>query len=100
MNSVLVSFCNLRDYRKTALLKVNCDSESVEEVRLGWHDAIAGSTGISIANKKIYVLFISRDVQYLTVLRLDNLRPIFHQALPEIKDGHSVLAFDKYLYIV
>ena len=100
MNSVLVSFCNLRDCRKTALLKVNYDSESVEEVELGSRDAIETSTGISIANKNVYVLFASGGVQYLAVLRLDNLRPIFHQALPEIKDGHSILAKQSHLYVV
>lgn len=99
MNSILISFCNLPSPRRTALLKLNPDSEAISEVELGWHD-ITSCTGLCANDDHIYVLFASGGLYYLGALRRDTLQPVLHHPLPEIKDGHSILAKQNHLYVV
>jgi hypothetical protein len=100
VRSILLSFCNLPVPRRTGLLRLELDSESTSEVMLGIENTVESCTGLTAVHEKIYLLFVSRGMHYLGALRQGDLRPLHHQPLPEIKEGHSILAKDGYLYVV
>jgi len=49
---------------------------------------------------RIYVLFWAKEIFHMAVLKRENLSSLFWQKLPEIKDGHSILATGDKLYVV
>lgn len=108
MNSryLIVSFCNIPTITTSPLLCVKIP-ESLEEavscapVSLGYPELVKTATGLTRANGKIFVLFVSRLNRFqVAVLRESDLSPLFYQELPEIIDGHSMLAIDDCLYVV
>ncbi len=101
----LISFCNLSVPTSSPLLCMRISDEMAEPVvcvpvNLGFPVAINTATGLAKWNKKIFVLFASAGSYYVSVLRESDLSLVFFQQLPEIKDGHSILADDSGLYVV
>ncbi|MHB8138587.1 MAG: DUF4915 domain-containing protein [Smithellaceae bacterium] len=103
---ILVSFCNLQSLTTGPLLCLqvaenNKDIISYAPVSLGYPDLTISATGLARSKGRIYCLFVSRRNNfYVAVLRENDLAPLYHQELPEIKDGHSVLVIDDSLYVV
>jgi hypothetical protein len=70
-------------------------------VVLGYPDCIFTATGLARTGGKIFVLFASREGSFhVAVLRENDLLPLYYQELPDVKDGHTMLAVDNYLYVV
>jgi GT2 family glycosyltransferase len=101
-----VSFCNIPTLTTSPLLCLRIPARVdgpvlYAPVSLGYPDLVTTATGITHAKGKIFVLFVSRwNKFHVAVLRDDNLAPLFYQELPEIKDGHSMLATNDCLYVV
>lgn len=100
MKTLLVSFCNLPYPKKTALLHIDPISRCFRLRKLGYTSYVGSCTGITTDTKNVYVRFTSEQQNYIAALRYSDLVPIFYQALPEIKDGHSMIIKNEYLYIV
>ena len=104
---VLLSLCNLAVMTTSPLVCVQFPDDlkdgliSFAPVSLGYPDLIFTSTGLTSFKGKIFVLFLPRGGPYhIAALNEDDLWPLYYQKLPEVKDGHSILAFDNYLYVV
>jgi hypothetical protein len=103
---ILLSFCNIPTQTTSPLLCLQISDEedasiSYAPVSLGYPDVVITATGLTSTKEKIFVLFKSRQNSFhVAVLQKDNLSSLYHQELPEVKDGHSILATDDCLYIV
>jgi hypothetical protein len=97
---ILLSFCNLRTPLRTGILRLDLDSEEAAEVELGWEGNVESCTGLSAYGNRIYALFLSGGLHYIGALSRNDLQPLFRQPLSEIKDGHSILVNEGYLYVV
>ncbi|HET9908418.1 MAG TPA: DUF707 domain-containing protein [Anaerolineales bacterium] len=103
---VLVSFCNIPVYTTSPLAVLQISEKqgnlvSYAPVALGYAGPLKTATGLTSANGKIFVLFTTRDGKtYVAALKERDLSPLFHCELPEIKDGHSILALRDCLYVV
>jgi hypothetical protein len=97
---ILVSFCNTGRREKTAVMKVDLASERVFPVELGFPHGVTSCTGLTKDSSHVYALFESDTKHYVAVLQLGSLVPLYYQPLPEVKDGHSILVAEDYLYVV
>jgi hypothetical protein len=100
VGSILLSFCNLPTPLRTGILRLDLDSEEAAEVELGSEANVESCTGLSADGNRIYALFLSDGIYLIGALSRNDLQPVFRQPLPEIKDGHSILAKEEYLYVV
>ncbi len=100
MKSVLISFCNLPVSRSTGVLRLEPASECSIPIELGWPHGVDSCTGLSADSDRIYLLFVSEGIHYIGALSRNDLQPLFHQPVPEIKDGHSILVREGNLYVV
>ena len=103
---VLVSFCNI-PFRTTSPLLCLEIPENLDEpvfctpVSLGYPGLLFGATGVTSLNGKIFVLFTTQNFKtFIAVLQEDTLSSLYYQELPEVVDGHSILAFGNSLYVV
>ena len=103
---VLVSFCNIPEHTTSPLVVLQIDQRkgdlnSYAPVALGFPELVTTATGLTFADGKIFVLFTSRaNKTYVAALNENDLGPLFYYELPEVKDGHSILAIDNCLYVV
>lgn len=103
---ILLSFCNIPTQTTSPLLCLLVpdkleDPICFAPVSLGYPDLTYTATGLTLANDKIFVLFkASSNKIYVAALQKGNLSPIYYQELPEVKDGHSILAINDCLYVV
>ena len=106
MKYVLVSFCNIPTITTSPLFLLQIPEEETKQisyapVSLGCPEPATTATGLTCANGKIFILFaLDGNRFHVAVLQEDNLFPLFYQEMPEVKDGHSILAVDQCLYIV
>ena len=103
--SILVSLCNTPYVTTSPLLCIQFENDiqgkfSYAPVQLGYPDLVSTATGLAYGKGKVFVVFSSKGKFFVSVLREKDLLPLFYQELPEIKDGHSVLAVENTLYIV
>jgi hypothetical protein len=97
---MLISFCNFPAPRATAIFRLDISSENLTEIGLGISRSVKGCTGMTSDEERIYVLCVSEGMHYLSVIARDELECVFCQALPEVKEGHSILAKEGQLYVV
>ena len=98
--SVVATFCNFPAPQAPAVFRLAPGSEACSRVALGFPHDVEGCTGIAGDEERIYVLCISEGVHHLVALARDTLEFIFSQPLPEVKEGHSILAKGEHLYVV
>jgi hypothetical protein len=103
---ILVSFCNI-PARTTSplavlqLLEKGDRQVSYAPVSLGYPDLVTTATGMTRSGGRIFVLFESREKKTcVAALQENDLTPLFQYELPEVKDGHSILATGACLYVV
>jgi hypothetical protein len=102
---VLISFCNNPESTTSPILCVKvpgAESDVLEysPVFLGYSGLINHATGLTTTNETVFVSFHSDGKFYIAGLRKHDLLPTFYQELPEVKDVHSILAWNDHLYVV
>jgi hypothetical protein len=97
---MLVSFCNFSAPRATAIFRLEPGSDNLSEARMMFPHRVEGCTGMTGDGARIYVLSVSEGAYHLMALTRNELEFVFCQPLPEVKDGHSLLAKDRKLYVV
>ena len=98
--AVLVSFCNFPFPREPAICSFETDSGALSQIPLGLPSSVEGCTGITANRANIFILGVSQGICHLTVLTRSRREVIFRQPLPEVKEGHSIVADDEQLFIV
>ena len=98
--SLLVTFCNFPTPQATGLFRLAPAAEACSQVALGFPHDMKGCTGIAGDEERIYALCVSQGMHHLTALARNTLEFLFSQPLPEVKDGHSILAKGEHLYVV
>jgi len=104
-HSILISFCNLPKPSKQPILCLKIpvgtkEAISASPVNLGYGKPINSATGLTVGAGKLFALFWAEGKFLIATLRQSDLSPIYYQELPEIQDGHSILATDMHLYVV
>lgn len=102
---ILVSFCNISVPTTSPVLciKIPAGFEDIIEyapVTLGFPGLISTATGIAKWGGYIFVVFASNGNFFLSVLRQNDLLPVFLQQLSEVKDGHSIVVNAEGVYVV
>lgn len=99
---LLISFANLQQVQATSLMRYDTQDGSMRWVDMGLNGTvtISSTTGICGADNKVYVLAISSDVTHVFAFDQASLAPLWHQALPESHDVHSIAIEGQYAYIV
>ena len=98
--TVLVSFCNFPCPREPAICRLAADSGDLAQVPLALPGSVEGCTGITANRVKIFVLCVSEGICHLAALTRSRLEVIFCQPLPEVKEGHSIVADDDQVFSV
>lgn len=103
--SILVSFCNLPKPTKHPILRLNIPQTSNEPIntrpiKLGHPKPISSATGLTANMNNIFALYWAKNKFYVAALKRKDLSPLYQQELPEIKDGHSILASETQLFVV
>ncbi len=105
MKYILTSFCNLPKFTKAPLACVQLeDDESLlpinyAPVSISFPGLVTGATGITQFQDHIFILFASIENYYVSILDKETLKPLGCFEVPEVKDGHSILAHKNCLYI-
>jgi hypothetical protein len=73
---------------------------TASSVSLGYPNPVNSVTGLAASSNIVYALFWGDNRFFLAALRQNDLSPLYYQEMPEIKDGHSLLAVDSKLYVV
>lgn len=102
---VLISFCNIPSLTTSPVLcmripKKRDEPISYAPITLGFPELTTTATGLANGQGKVFVLFNSQAKYFVAVLRESDLSPLFYQALPEVKDGHSILIVKDRIYVV
>jgi hypothetical protein len=97
---ILASFCNLPITKNTGILQIDFISNQFTPIKLWDYLKVSTCTGLTADEEHVYILCVSHGTHYLVGLRHADFAPVFCQVLPEIQDGHSILAKDGYLYVV
>jgi len=104
-SSILVSLCNLPKPTRTPVLRLEVSfdgkgSVKTSPVNLGFPNLINSATGLTQNENAVFVLFWIQGIFHISVLKRQNLEPLFHQVLPEVKDGHSIIVSENFMYVV
>ncbi|MCA9894184.1 MAG: DUF4915 domain-containing protein [Anaerolineae bacterium] len=99
---LLISFSNLQKPRSTSLLRYDTrdGSETWVDLGLDKEASISSCTGISGHDGRLYLLATRRDVTHVFAFSQASLEPLWHQALPDVKDAHSLALLGPYAYVV
>lgn len=99
---LLISFSNLGSAQASSLMRYDTQDGSINWVDMGLaHEiTISSTTGICAAENRLYVLAIRSDVTHIFAFDRTSLAPLWHQALPEIIDAHSIAIEGQHAYIV
>lgn len=105
MKHILASFCNLPKLTRAPIACVKLRDKgkltplAYAPVSIGFPGLITSATGITQFQSRIFVLFSSLEDYYIAFINAENLRPITYCKVPEVKDGHSLLAYNNRLFI-
>ncbi len=108
---ILVSFCNLPSptIHPVLCLRIPRDLKNPIDytpITLGYPEPVRDARGLASNGKKIFILFSrfiaseNENKYYLAILRQHDLSPLSYQELTEVKDGHSVFATKKNIYVL
>jgi hypothetical protein len=101
MAILLATICNMRPPRPTGLVEINLGTGSRRTIALGLAEPVSTCTGLAADERYIYVLSETESQRTcLSVLRRAGYGVEFVQALPEVKDGHSIAVSGNLLYVV
>jgi hypothetical protein len=102
----LVSFCNLPASYHHALVCLEvtpdkkkafyCEPAAIKTI----NKPIRSVTGLAVNSNGVFFMFLSEGAFYLAALKREDLTLAYYQELPEVKDGHSILAVGDNLYVV
>lgn len=103
---ILVSFCNLPPANRHPLVCLEITpgkkkAEYYEPIAIrAINRPIQSVIGLTVGSNRVFFLFLSEGSFFLAALDREDLTLAYCQELPGIKDGHSILAMEDYLYIV
>jgi hypothetical protein len=103
---VLVSFCNLPSSGRYPVicLEIPFDGKKPTIYAAGEFSEIGktikSATGLASSAGRAFILFLSENVFHVAALRLKDFSLDYCQALPEIRDGHSILVSGDFFYAV
>ncbi len=102
---ILASFCNLPLATVSPVVCMKIQTEGNEPVEfapvtLGYPGSINSAIGMHQKDGRIFVAFGAEGKNFVAVLNEKGLDNLFYQDLPEAVDVHSILATEKYLYVV
>ena len=108
---ILVSFCNLPSptIYPVLCLRIPGDLENPIDyapITLGYPEPVRDARGLAANGKKIFILFSrfiaseNENKYYLAILRQNDLSPLSYQELTDVKDGHSIFATKKNIYVL
>ena len=108
---MLVSFCNLTSptIHPVLCLRIPRDLKNPIDyapITLGYPEPVRDARGLASNGQKIFILFSrfiaseNENKYYLAILRQHDLSPLSYQELTEVKDGHSIFATKKNIYVL
>lgn len=103
--TLLVSFCNLPAPSQHPVLCVKPSFDwrkphTFIPLSLGRFGAVPSASGVVLYEEFVFILFRLDLDFHIAVLKCSDLSPLSAQALPEIKDGHSILVAGRAMYVV